>query len=259
MIEKESLGEKQNFTISELISYLPILSLLAISYGVINQTIYYLPFHINILQYTDLNELLLASLYHLVIIVIPLTLVILSILYLIYLKINNNKLKRKIDKVNFKRNFNLEKLFYGMIFFTFVLNQTTVWSEFILIDKFDSVNFFEALIGLFFAIIFLFYATRFKKVYRGIFNHEIDKKLYGLIYTIIFILWFSICGSLEAVWQVQNKPPLGTYLIIDKDTIKSTKKFYYIGRTKNNVFFYNADTKNTFVYDNKNIKLLSIH
>jgi hypothetical protein len=58
-------------SITKITSYFPLLTIIALGYGVINQLVYYLPFNINILEYTEFDEIILSTLQHLVIFIIP--------------------------------------------------------------------------------------------------------------------------------------------------------------------------------------------
>ena len=261
-------NSKTDDIISSLTDYFPVLSIIGLGYGIINQYSYYLPFNINILEYTDFSELLLDTLNHLIIIVIP-GLFIIILLTSIIFKILDKQDKQltNLDVPGQLEYFNRastrysrrKKIITWIMFSGYSALILLYVGEYFLYKIFNILNFLFALLNGFFGMSFILYLDYFPPIFKKIFNKEISKRLYVLIACCIIFLWIAICNGLYRSNKVKNHSTLGTYAIIGKDTIKSTKKYFYIGKTKGYLFFYNDSTKHTDVINSKDMKILSIN
>lgn len=78
--------------------------------------------------------------------------------------------------------------------------------------------------------------------------------------TIVLTMYGSITLGLTRADSVKfSHSTTGTYILMNKDTIKSDSKYYYIGRTNKYVFFFNEKLHFVDVYPEKDINKLSLH
>ena len=71
-------------------------------------------------------------------------------------------------------------------------------------------------------------------------GYTINSIEYLLVITIVLTIYGSVTLGLTRADSVKfGHSTTGTYIIMNKDTVKSDSKYYYIGRTNNYVFFYN--------------------
>ena len=260
-IEKTEGGKKD--PIAATISYFPLIGGIALGYGIINQSIYFSIFNINILEFTDLTELLLDTLNHLIVIIIP-TLLIASITVHVIDRILDKRLRRlsTAELIDYSNNNPVKKAtkstFYWITLGIFILYVITFTVEYFVLKKFDTLNILQASVVIFFMLIIGLFMDYFPGTYKSLLNKEVDSRLYILIITSIVLLGVSMYKGIHSGIETKRHLTKGFYIITEKDTIKSTDKYYYVGKTKGYIFYYNELTDFTDVYTDKDVKLMHL-
>jgi len=225
-------------------TYVPFLSFLALAYGIVNQWVYYYAFNINILEYTDLNELLLSALTSFVLLTLYITVVGLYYWFSII----------KVIKRPQKRN-------RPMIFVLFMTYGFTVipavyycffdglWNNY---SEFSLVTFTVI------TVLLMILAKRFEQWYAAIFNTGPNNAILKLVVALIMTINFSICAGIFQIGKIKNRPETGIAIVIGNKVISSTKSYFQIGRTSNYTFFYNVKDGQTDIFPNKDISRISI-
>jgi hypothetical protein len=90
---------------------------------------------------------------------------------------------------------------------------------------------------------------------------QINGVEYFFMQCVVIIIYLGTMHGLIMADSVKNlHSTSGTYIIVNnKDTIKSNKTYYYIGRTNNYVFFYNAKNRFVDIFPEKDINKVSLH
>jgi hypothetical protein len=78
-----------------------------------------------------------------------------------------------------------------------------------------------------------------------------------VIFSALFFISFSVSSAVEKVELTVNKVDLSSMVILEKDTIRTTPKYVYIGRTNKYVFFFDIDKKVADVIPQERIKKIS--
>ncbi len=78
-----------------------------------------------------------------------------------------------------------------------------------------------------------------------------------IIFFTLFFISFSINKAFEHIEQTITGADFHSTVILEKDTIKTTPKYIYVGRTNKYVFFFNLDKKVTDVIPQEGIKKIS--
>ena len=113
-----------------------------------------------------------------------------------------------------------------------------VWVVICLINK--TGDFFKAALILYVLPVFLLFMAH--KLYKG------SKWVIALGGYFYMLMAISIVGRLEAVAVKNAHHYKETAVTIDNNIIRSDSSFYYLGKTNNYVFFYDARNKSSIVY-----------
>ena len=234
---------------------------MALGYGIINQSVYYSIFNINIFEYTDLTELLLNTLNHLIIIIIPTLLIASTIAYIVdRILVKRLQHLTLAELIDYSSNNPIKKktksTFYWIAFGLFILYVITFLLEYFIFKKFLPLNILQGAIVMSFMLVLGFYMDYFPGTYKSFFGREVDNRLYVIIFTSIVLLGISTFKGVHNGIETKRNLTKGFYIINDKDTIRSTNNYYYVGKTKGYVFCYNELTRYTDVYSDKDIKLM---
>jgi hypothetical protein len=244
------------------VSYIPILTFISLGIGIVKQLVYYYFFHLDILNYIDVNEILLGTITNLIkciliILFFQFLTELFKFLRIIILKIENH------DKTKHELNLTLKSI--NIISIVILVICASLFLFFY--NKFDSEKIasvnqewifflktsFMVILLLIFSVIYfpLIYATNYTK--------SISSKLMSVFVAGIVVLTFTILFSLEDSVDTKLFSTFGTYIEIGNKKIMSDYNYYYIGRTRNFIFFYDVKEDYTDVYQNKDITLLALN
>jgi hypothetical protein len=259
-MESQSKLNKKNDFGQLIISYLPIFTLISLGIGILNQLVYYYPFHLDILTYVDLNEIILSSFTILLkCLVIALVGYISAELMSFFIKKPLKITNKYYDgiPISLKRA-NIFMMFFVVVFSLLLVlfyNRYNNTNYGILIKEWHLVLCTLYIIGVL-GIASLLY---FKYVYETNYSMPFKFKYTNIIMASIVVLYWTIFFSALDAINMSFHSSYGTYIEAGNKRVVSTLNYYYIGRTKNFVFFYDVKNDFTDIYQNKDISLLSIN
>jgi len=244
------------------ITYLPVLTLISLGIGIVKELVYYYFFHLDILNYIDVNEILLATVTNLIKCVLIILSTQIFIEIFIYLRI-------RILKINDYNKSNTE--------ITFTLKLANIITTIILViyalifilfyNKFTSERIFSVsqewhfFLATYLAtgLLLIFSVIYFPLIYQTNYSKPINSRYIKIVIAGITILSWTINFSLKEVTETKFLATFGTYIEIGGKKIISDQNYYYIGRTKSFVFFYDTKEDYTDVYQSKDITLLALN
>ncbi len=226
---------KEEFDFKKLIELLPLIPAWALIYSSINEYVYYISFGLNIFKYIDIGELLIIS--------IPsFALTVLSILILSYISnlipLDDDKIT--YDDVKTKKDLKTSKI----IFTVSIVAQIIIFIADYFIRFNDFFNLLKIVVYCFTIVAFFwnmnFLYAYIKKGKQKKFFIAIGLQIYASILISMFL------GSLKYDYLKLNH--IGSSIIFNNTTIKSSEHYYYIGHTKAYMFFQNDSLNTVDVY-----------
>ncbi|CAN5400171.1 hypothetical protein BH09BAC6_BH09BAC6_10860 [soil metagenome] len=215
--------------------------------GAIDPMVYYGFFYFNVFDYIELSEIATHIIQYEIIIIFPFSVGILLFRYFYF------------ERVRMKRLDENQRIPKGLIILA-VISYMGLFTGFFITDIISLPLFLVFSLALLFAVTanwFIFSKLNFtfdKLFGRGI---NIFNRMFLLVLSVNIILGLSF--SLVKVDSVKFKHlSKGTYIVREKDTIKSTSVYYYIGKTNKFVFFYDAKEKVVDAYPESTIKKYSL-
>lgn len=240
-------------TLAQLVTSITFLSFI---FGVTNLTVHYFYFSFNVFEYIELSEIITHSIRDAVYIFTLLLLIVYSaFFYTVYFSSQKKLwLSNFISKISNSNKFKAISR-YSEFFIVILL---IIWCT--LEYFFKSFSMYNSIgTGVIVSLLLMTMLMRSSVFLKSSYNYEISKKITVLGFASIFTImgsWISSVYNLQQTLLERNQG--GSYIIINRDTIKSNMNHYYIGRTKGYVFFYNNNTKTTDVYPDKDISKLQI-
>jgi hypothetical protein len=244
------------------ITYLPILTLISLGIGIVKELVYYYFFHLDILNYIDVNEILLGTVTNLIkcILIILATQVFIEIFIFLRIRIlkisdynkSNSAITLTLKSANIITIIIL--VIYALIFILFYNKFNT--------EKIVSVNqewqfFLETYFTM--GLLLIFSVIYFPLIYQTNYSKSINSRYIKIVIAGITILSWTINFSVKEATETKLLSTFGTYIEIGGKKIMSDQNYYYIGRTKSFVFFYDTKEDYTDVYQSKDITLLALN
>ncbi|TFF40644.1 hypothetical protein [Mucilaginibacter psychrotolerans] len=248
--------DNQDDITSKIIGLLPLITIIVLGSGTLNIFIYYRLFGINILAHLDIGELLPLSLSDTIDVLLEL-LIILFIIFILKLTRPKPRERKKPCKIlKYKDRFFYHSTRELIIGFVIICVSLTI----IYFSSFDLIYFmnyyFSAIVCVMSVFICLIVSWLIKTIYPTI----SDK--FRVLFFVSTILFFNngYMGLKKNVDVRFGDAYTGTYVATASDTIKSTQSYYYIGRTKSDILFYNNSKKRSSVdfYSIESLKKISI-
>lgn len=264
----EESRPKEKDLISQVTKYLPVLSLYSLSFGMINLTYYYRCFNINILFFLEMDEILNQTLtdFYKVTAIVLVTATAFGlfnrssdedeVLTEEELRQKRLEMREKRNSRNYKRKWTNLKIF-RLIMLSIVmcfLIYPTWYLGFETNNKLDSPILLISIVSWVVCLVVTL-------TYEG--HYQITKRyptrqfqiitLSGAV-TIIMAIFVA-----EIRYRNLFKNELKISITVGQKPIKSTSTNYYIGRTKNYVFFYNVSSNSTDVYPTSTISKYTIY
>lgn len=256
-MSKEVQDEEMRFNVKNIISHLPLFTVLIIILGIIKQILFYTNFNLPINSFLGLSELGLIISDDLIVYV-PVVLIMLSIIF--YFPINNKTTIKKgqeilngeeIDKQvkslkkDLQRFLLLPRILLGFML-TFGIYKIT-----------NAVNFYEkifvaALLQFFvlFAIIVFVQSYFLKHVSRH--SSFVALMFFSMLIT------FLLIGISTEIHKVEKGKYAGTIIKTTDSTYISTDSSYFIGRTEKYLFIYNSKDSSALILPSEAIKSILI-
>lgn len=260
---KETHFEKDDFVI-KLIKYLPIITLCCLGIGILNLKICYYLFNIDILDYVEINEIIFDTFTNLLVCLIFFIVQEAFGILVIFFRYRILKITDKNDtRIKSGISFSL-KILHITYFVIIIIITIIFWRYVNLIndDKVKDIHKELYLFGISMYIInlilftFICYADL---IFQTIYFKPLNSKFNVAWKAVYFALIYTVMYSINSVVKIKTLSTYGTYIKIENRKIISTQDHYYIGRTKNYIFFYNVLNDCTEVYQNKDILVLSLN
>jgi hypothetical protein len=248
----------------ELIIYLPILTLISLGVGVLSLLVYYYPFHLDILTYTNINEILLGT---------AISLIKCIVLFLFtqavghvfayqrvrVLKIVDSNDSRLMVKINLKTINIIMILVFTCLTILFILFLRLIEGVDFLGEDVGT-DFRTIVIGTYiYSLLSSAFVLYFEPIYRRLYFKSVTFDYINIVFIGTFIIIHTIGFSLKDAVNARLLSTYGTYMTIGSKRIVSDENNYYIGRTRDFIFFYNAERNFTEIYQSKDVTLLSLN
>lgn len=250
--------ENENSIIGKINSLLPILTVLVIVYGVLKLTIYYTFFHINILSYLDFTELIPSIVRDLIYSIIVVALLILAA------RISGGKKfiynEETTEGTSKFERFKIYLSSYGfmnyIIFLTFISPIICIiFFKMTFSEWYYTYSYWVAL-----CIIIIANRELISLIVK--YNSKLaqDKAFQFVVLCSLGSILLGINRGLDNHHNLITGIEKNTsYIEIGDKVIKSSKEYYYIGKTKSAVFFYDAINKRTDIYPSSIITKMSVY
>jgi len=258
------MDEKVELNFETIAKTVPLIIGFLIICGSLYLDTYYSCFHINIFNYLDTTEILTTFLYIIKDIIFISACAVGYILFLKCIqfaqeayqkhKIKKNSLE-EIKSKNIKEIFyQFDKISFAIIGFsiafciTYIVKSYTIEinSNYIIKNRdwMGEVLMYYAIIGS------IWITAQFEAgTKRGLKNM--------IIFFALFFISFSVSKAVEKIEVAVNNVDLSSMVILENDTIKTTPKYIYLGRTNKYVFFFNLEKKVADVIPQEGIKKIS--
>ena len=214
--------------------------------GSLHLSTYYKCFHINIFNYLDTTEILVTFLYliqdiaYLIAVFIGYVLFVKSLLWIT---------KSKADVFNKSRRLSFALIVGALLLCIAYL----IKAYFIEIDSnyiLKNRDWMRTVLYIFGAVAFIWITAEFEaRTSRGIKNM--------IIFFALFCISYSVATAIERVEGTVKDIDKNSYVVLDKDTIRTTKSYIYVGRTNKYVFFFNIDSVRADVIPEDKIQKIS--
>jgi hypothetical protein len=91
---------------------------------------------------------------------------------------------------------------------------------------------------------------------------QVEEKTKGsiknmIIFVALFFISYSVSSAIENVETTVKDIDLNSMVLLDNDTINTTPKYIYVGRTNKYVFFFDIDKERADVIPQDKIKKIS--
>lgn len=242
--------------VKKLTKLVPVIGSFLIFCGVLKLILFYRSFNINILYFLELNEVLILFFNDLI--GYSLILVI-GIAFNLILKESRDQRREKekkkiIDEKKFLKRFWLYMKFRFdlLIIIFFILVTGCVFVLFRGGDLFH-LNELCIIFVSWFLILFLFIEV--ERNMSVFYKTQITFSIQMTFMLIMFLLTFVISSSFNDVYNIKNRSKyFGTQFKVGNTLITSDHLNYFIGKTKNYLFFYKECSCETIVYPMGRVK-----
>lgn len=237
----------RDFDFKKIMELFPIFSAWALIYTSLGLYSYYQSFNVDIFGYIDIGELVLLSFSKFAI-----TIIALILFFFICILHPFQDFFRESDPLDAGHKSNFKIISYPfyislllIILFSLIGYNKRLSNLFELIKEF-CIGFVVILSPIYLSLIYIFIRKKKKQI---------------LTVIIIFLFNYScaisfIVGQIE--YNSKRKDPLGNSILFNNKIIKSTNHYYYIGQTKNYLFFYNDALKLTDIYPIKFVSKMTL-
>jgi hypothetical protein len=238
---------EKEFDFKSIVDLIPIFSAWSIIYTCTGLYSYYHGFHIDIFSYIDVGELILISLSKFVLTIIALFI----FFFLSVLHPFQNFFDGK-DQLDAGHTSNIKLYsypFYFALVFAIALFGLDYNNQ--LLEIFKKIKWFCVA----WVILNL-------PIYISLCYIYIRKEKKQLLTVVLIFFFFYSCNISFLLGYIDKeaikKNPLGNSIVFNGRIVKSTRHYYFIGQTKNYVFFHNDICSCTDIYPSQSISKLSL-
>jgi len=232
-------------------SLIPYGGFFLIFLGVLKLTVYYNAFNVSINHFLELSEVVTSFLNDLLFI----TYVILGTSLFDFLLTNDYDVERRNEFFNSyigERKL-LRRMKFAAFRFAPIISVNIV---FILLLFFNNTYFIRTtLVFINLQTLLQFLLLEYRKKHLEFYKQPLSPSLYNSILYLIMVLILLLNNTYNEIHEVkESKKFIRTSFTTEKGVIKSDSTHYYIGQTKNFLFFYNEEKKMTTVFPISEIK-----
>lgn len=252
--------KSDNDVISKITSFLPLLTVMVLIFGVINLIIYYGFFGVNILSYLEISEILPLILKDFLFTIAGLVIGT----FAGYLSPDKKQIEQRNNSIAKAKETtgSLKRLYYYAkaypIIFVFIIGLfiNAITYFFIKHNKESLISL--SILQCVFIAAFIIPELIEVKLYRNR-SIQINQTVKNLILVLIVLVGWGIYKGVEKYFAVKYRHKFtGTTIIINGVKIISNDKYYFIGRTKSTIFFYNSVNNYTDIMPTTNLTKVSI-
>jgi magnesium-transporting ATPase (P-type) len=260
MPEQEASHEKDNY-LKLLMTYLPLFSLMAYLFGAVRLQYFYSLFNFNALSYFEFGEILMQAFSDALTLIIFLFVLVGIIGVSLFFKrtpqANPNRPPLKLLKP-FKVRLGEHIITFTIIIAVFsLLIIRHVFGLFYSGENYEVYysNLQDLIIELS-GIVMLVSTQLLKKAGIDLVKNRL---VMSFILGIISLMVYAVIFSTNAIIKIRfYHTTTGTSITTDKSIITSTKVYYYIGRSKDYIFFYDEKKKAVDVFPSSEVKKATI-
>ncbi|MDB4903231.1 MAG: hypothetical protein JWQ63_2512 [Mucilaginibacter sp.] len=235
--------------------YIPLISVLALGYSLINATTFYSYYHIDIFAYAELNEIIIIAFQDFIYIVLPSVFVFLIIVYGIYRFVKYKKQKEAYSTTSNLNKF--EPFIKWLAFGFFILMSCTITVQYLKGSFYDIYDIYFEISSLV-SIISVFLFVNFIEKYYANSSKNKTYILFFILFSFLLIE-LSICSGLFKICETNEQHPIFMNFKFGKELIFSSDTSYYIGRTRGYIFYYNIKYKTSTIYPIKDVSIITIY
>lgn len=244
----------------KLLKFIPLLSTLLIFFGVFHLFVFYSAFNINIFNYLDFSEIITSFLHQLIFILLEVFgAIIFGVFYFPVAKQSAIKYSDLIHTNNYSF---LQRLILNIkrnIIFLLIM----LWLNIFLVIAYFKLHIFSL---NFFVIClltnsYLMLVNIFSTELNRFFNSHRETRMVGksMIVLIILLLLLYLYTTVEVEQITRRKYHSGIIIqLVDKEKLISDSNSYYIGNTKNYLFFYYKNSYKTRVIPMSRVEEINI-
>ncbi len=235
----------------------PYGSILLVFLGILKMTIYYHAFNIQINHFLDFSETITSFLGDL----LSISCFFIAISFANFLLTSNSEIQRTsqfhdlyLSEKSLKKRIRYVAMNFGPLILvdiiSIVLYLIVLWTR----SK-NTYYLTSALILINLQIFLSFLLLEYKRKYYELFEKPLNSSLYNLMLYFLIICGLLINRTYDEIHDVKvNKRLIHTSFTTNQGIVKSDSLHYYIGQTKNYLFFYNQDKNVTTAYPISEIK-----
>lgn len=241
------------------LEYIPLITGITIVLGCLRLVAYYSIFSINIFDYTELSDFISQGLLDLLKIIAS---IVLGLSIPTFKKVNPFKYEMPdgVPNEDIKKN-NADKFLTLLEYLILGIGVILLTSTLVLFIKtrvFDSYEqrSFAGDIGY---LILTFFGVQFGRMFLRYTNTPTNKVILVFIPVVSFYfagsLWSSYESGLATKYKQKN---VGEIIVLDNETLSSTKDYYYVGQTKSYVFFHNEIKNTNDIFQRSQVKKMTL-
>lgn len=247
------MAESEKTPLSHLVTTITFLSFI---FGIAKLTLFYGKFSFDVFEYIDIAEIFNNTIRDAFYIAVPFLIINFYNYSLIGKGISTYQ--KDMSDVQIQRADKRIKFFVdvtmGLVAVYYLVR--------IIISYFNNttINYNYVVVLIFYAVVFILrILISFDKHLKTNHNYQIPKNIMIVLFLSIGMI---LAAAITTLYRTNHITPTSndnnTFIILKDDTIKSTTKYYYIGRTKNYIFFHNDTSGFTDVFPDKDVRKVSI-
>jgi len=247
----------QKDIVSQITRYIPLFSVLSLMFGSISLFAFYHNYGINIISYLELNEIISQTMKDFIVISFMGLIYVVSGYFLSFTSFGENY-KTICSNTSFIKAIISNRPFFIVVIVLISVITATVITSYRNAIRIDTAQIYTAT-----ALLPLILLLTFIELNRR--SHSIVKVFPSLetisivLFSVVVIFMAVTLSFLRHSTLKINDNYLKNSIVIDKKIIKSTPTYYFIGKTKEYVFFFNEKDSVADVFPISTIQQLTLN